>query len=129
VLAVNAFHAGSIVVDSSLTIGGHVVTRGQPAGISVISTAPLGSNGTVSISGNDAAGTVGVNVGAGPSGKGCIARVNFRNAYSTTPHVVITPMGDVGEFYIRNKTGSGFDICAGQFAGAGGYTFDYIVEQ
>lgn len=128
-LAVNNIHVSTLTTDSSLTIGGHVITRGSAPGISRYSSLAFGSNGTVSISGNDAAGTVAVNIGAGSSGGGCLVRVSFHRSYSTSPRVVVTPMGNVGNVYLRSRTSSGFDICASGPFSPGGYTFDYIVEQ
>jgi len=126
VLSVNSFHANNLVLDSSLTIGGHVITRGSAPGIGPGSA--LGSNGTVSISGNDAAGTIAVNIGAGGGG-GTLASVAFRNQYGTTPHVVITPVGaGVGSFYVNRSIG-GFSIGVNGGLANGSYAFDYIVEQ
>lgn len=48
---------------NTLTIGGHIITRGSAPGIS--SGSAVGNNGTVGISGNDTAGTVSVNTGTG----------------------------------------------------------------
>jgi len=126
VLSVNSFHANNLVLDSSLTVGGHVITRGSAPGIGPGSA--LGSNGTVSISGNDAAGTVAVNIGVGGGG-GILASIAFRNQYGTTPHVVITPVGaGAGNFYVNRSVG-GFSIGVSGSLANGSYAFDYIVEQ
>ncbi|HSX36860.1 MAG TPA: hypothetical protein VLG13_01940 [Patescibacteria group bacterium] len=125
-LSVNSFHAGSIVLDSSLTIGGHVITRGSAPGVGP--GPALGQNGTVSISGNDAAGTVAVNIGAGGGG-GTLVSIAFRNQYGTIPHVVITPIGaSASNFYVNRSVG-GFSIAVSGSIPAGSYAFDYIVEQ
>ena len=125
-LSVNNFHASTLTLDSNLTIGGHVVTRGTAPSISAGSA--VGSNGTVSISGNDASGTVSINIGVGAS-SGRLASITFRNGYSNTPHVVITPIGaGVGSFYV-NRSSSGFNINVTSGLSPGGYAFDYIVEQ
>lgn len=124
-LNVNLLHVGSLVVDSSVTIGGHIITSGAAPAVSGGSA--LGSNGTVSISGNDQAGTVGVNIGVGAVG-GQVASVSFHSRYATTPHVVVTPIGNVGTFYISRSSG-GFNIYVGSGLSPGGYAFDYIVEQ
>ena len=124
-LAVNSLHVSTIVVDSTATIGGHIITSGAAPGVS--SGSGLGSNGTVSISGNDQAGTVGVNAGVGASG-GLVASVSFHSRYATAPHVVVTPIGNVGTFYINRNSG-GFSIFVGNALSPGGYAFDYVVEQ
>lgn len=126
VLSVNNFHASSVIADSTITIGGHIITRGSAPGVGPGSA--LGANGTVSISGNDASGTVAVNIGTG-AGSGIVAYVAFRNAYSNIPHVVITAIGGgVGSVY-ANRSASGFSIGVNGPLAPGGYAFDYIVEQ
>jgi hypothetical protein len=125
-LTVNNFHTSSLVIDSTLTIGGHVITRGSAPGIGPGSA--LGSNGTVSISGNDASGTVAANIGVG-AGSGIIANVAFRSQYSNTPHVVVTGVGaGIGSVYV-NRTSAGFSIGVNGSLAPGGYAFDYIVMQ
>jgi hypothetical protein len=126
VLSVVSFHASSLVSDSTLTIGGHIITRGSAPGVGP--GPALGANGTVSISGNDAAGTVAANIGTGAS-SGIVANIAFRAAYSTTPHVVVTPVGSgVDNVYITRSIG-GFSIGVNGPLAPGGYAFDYIVEQ
>lgn len=125
-LSSRTFQAGSLVSDSTLTIGGHIITRGSAPSVST--GGGIGSNGTVSISGNDASGTVAVNVGVG-GGNGTLVFVAFRTAYNSTPHVVVTPVGQpVGSFYV-NRTATGFSIAVGNGLSPGGYAFDYIVMQ
>jgi cytoskeletal protein CcmA (bactofilin family) len=126
VLSVNGFHSSSLVSDSTITIGGHVITRGSAPGVG---PGPgVGSNGTVSISGNDAAGTVAVNTGTGAGG-GILANVAFRSQYGTVPHVVVTAVGPgTGSVYV-NRTIGGFSIGVNGALAPGGYAFDYIVEQ
>lgn len=114
---------GAIQTDNMI-IGGHVATAGYAPSVSGGSCD--GSNGTVSISGNDASGTVAVNIGVN-SCAGLLASVRFRTTYSSTPVVVITPVGGGGLFYI-NRSASGFSIGDSQAPGPGGYAFDYIVE-
>jgi hypothetical protein len=111
---------------NNLTVGGKLMSRGAPPSVSRGPAA--GSNGTVSISGNDTAGTVAVNAGTGAGG-GILASVSFREPYSTTPHVVVTAVGrSAGSVYIT-RTASGFSIGVGGSLTPGGYAFDYIVVQ
>lgn len=125
-LSARGFQASSLVSDTTLTIGGHVITRGNAPGVGPGNA--LGNNGTVSISGNDAAGTVAANIGTGASG-GIIANVAFRQQYTTTPHVVVTAVGaGVGSVYV-NRTIGGFSIGVNGPIAPGGYAFDYIVMQ
>lgn len=124
-LAVNTFHASTLVVDRTVTFGGHIITRGSAPGVGRGPAA--GNNGTVSISGNDTAGTVAVNAGTG-AGNGIVASVSFRSQYTSIPHVVVTPIGDVGSFYIF-RSSVGFSIGVSDAISPGGYAFDYIVVQ
>lgn len=126
ILSARGFQASSLVSDTTLTIGGHVITRGTAPGVGPGSA--LGANGTVSISGNDASGTVAANIGTG-GGNGILAQVAFRNQYGTTPHVVITAVGSgVGSVYVNRSIG-GFSIGVNGALAPGGYAFDYIVMQ
>lgn len=125
-LSARGFQASSLVSDTTLTIGGHVITRGAAPGVGP-GTA-LGANGTVSISGNDAAGTVAANIGTG-GGNGILAHVAFRQQYSNMPHVVITAVGrGLGSVYVNRSVG-GFSIGVNGPVAPGGYAFDYIVMQ
>lgn len=125
-LSARGFQASSLVSDTTLTIGGHVITRGNAPGVGPGNA--LGNNGTVSISGNDAAGTVAANIGTG-AGAGIIANVAFRQQYSSTPHVVVTGVGaGIGSVYV-NRTIGGFSIGVNGPIAPGGYAFDYIVMQ
>lgn len=124
-LSVRNFQASSLTSDTTLTIGGHIITRGDAP--SVTPGGGIGAAGTVSISGNDAAGTVAVNTGTGASG-GLLASVAFTRAYPTTPHVVISPVGGYVNLYIT-RTASGFSIYSAGTLSPAGYAFDYIVMQ
>lgn len=125
-LSARSFEAGNLVSDTTLTIGGHIITRGNAPIVGPGNA--LGSNGTVSISGNDASGTVAANIGVG-AGSGIIANVAFRAPYSNVPHVVISPVGaGMGSVYI-NRTIGGFSIGVNGSLAPGGYAFDYIVMQ
>jgi hypothetical protein len=125
-LSTNGLSVRSLAIDSTLAIGGHIISGGSAPSASA--GGGVGNNGTVSISGNDQAGTVAVNVGTGSVG-GTLANITFRSKYSNTPHVVITPIGaGVGSFYV-NRSSSGFSIGVSGGLAPGGYAFDYIVIQ
>ncbi len=119
------FSAHSLTSTGVLNIGGHVITYGSTPSVSA---GNVGSNGTVSISGNDSAGTVAVNVGAGGA-SGTVVHITFASKYSNTPHVVITPIGaNISNGFYVNRSATGFSIGTGSLS-PGGYAFDYIVEQ
>lgn len=125
-LTARSFQATNLISENGLTIGGHIITAGSAPNVGKGSA--TGSNGSVSISGNDASGTVAVNAGTG-AGNGLLAQIAFTSAYPTTPHVVITPVGGpVGSFYIT-RSAAGFNIYVGNSIAPGGYAFDYIVMQ
>lgn len=124
-LSVRNFQASSLTSDTTLTIGGHVITRGNAPSVSA--GPGVGSNGTASISGNDTSGTIAVNTGVGASG-GLIASVTFTRVYAQTPHVVVTPVGNYVNVYI-NRTANGFSISSSGALAPAGYAFDYVVMQ
>jgi hypothetical protein len=121
------FSAKSLASNSTLSIGGHIITSGATPGIGR-GGAALGSNGTVSIDGNDAAGTVSVNIGTGSS-PGTLANISFHNNYGNPPRIVITPIGAGAPFYILNVSVGGFSIGVSAALPPGGYQLDYIVMQ
>jgi hypothetical protein len=126
-LTVSTFSARSLTSTSTLTIGGHIITNGPSPSVGA-GGAALGSNGTVGISGNDAAGLISINIGVGASG-GTLATVTFKNSYSVNPKVVITPVGVGGTFYIASLSTSGFSVAVSGGLPAGGYRINYIAVQ
>ncbi len=125
-LTARTFQANNLISENNLTIGGRIITAG--AAPSVVRGGATGSNGTVSISGNDTSGTVAVNTGTG-AGNGLLATVTFRSAYPTTPKVVVGPIGGpIGNYYVT-RSATGFSIYVANGLAPGGYAFDYIVMQ
>lgn len=126
-LTVRTFQASSLTSDTTLTIGGHIITRGSAPSIS--QGPAMGPTGTVSISGNDAAGTIGANAGVGAPG-GIVASITFRQPYLSIPRVVVTTIGGsgVGSVYV-NRSATGFSVGINGAVPPGGYAFDYIVMQ
>lgn len=125
-LSAKNISASSITFTGSLGAAGHIITSGPTPSVSP--GAALGSNGTVSISGNDIAGSVSINIGAGAGG-GTLVNVVFRAQYSNIPRVVVTPVGVGGNFYVNNLTSSGFSIGVSSGLPIGGYRINYIVMQ
>jgi hypothetical protein len=121
------FSARSLASISTLTVGGHIITTGPAPGVGPGGSA-LGSNGTVSISGNDSAGRIAINIGTGAS-SGTLANVAFRTEYGNIPRVIISPIGVAANFYITNVSVGGFSVAVGSGLSPGGYGIDYIVEQ
>ncbi|MEO6109595.1 MAG: hypothetical protein ABIP50_01110 [Candidatus Saccharimonadales bacterium] len=125
-LTARSFQANNLISENTLTIGGHIITAGSAPAVARGSA--TGSNGSVSISGNDTSGTVAINAGTGAGG-GMVAQVAFKTSFPTIPHVVVTPVGGpIGSFYITRSAG-GFSIFVTGALSPGGYAFDYIVVQ
>jgi cytoskeletal protein CcmA (bactofilin family) len=126
VLTVSTFSARSLTSTSTLTIGGHIITNGLSPSLAPGNA--LGSNGTASVSGNDAAGAISINIGVGAVG-GTLASIAFHNQYTAAPRVVITPVGVPGEFYIFNLTNSGFSLGVASGLPPGGYRVNFLAMQ
>lgn len=125
-LAVKSLQVNTLKISGDLAFGGHLISSGARPGVSA--GGGVGSNGTVSISGSDAAGTVAVNAGVG-AGSGTLASVSFRTKYSNTPRVLVTVVGaPAGNVYVTRNS-SGFTIAVGGSLSPGGYAFDYLVVQ
>lgn len=125
-LSVNNLQVNDLQLNSSLIVGGRIISTGSAPNVGP--GGGVGSNGTVSISGNDTAGTVAVNIGVG-GGNGMLAQVAFNQAYPSTPRVVVSTIGGpVPNMYITRSAG-GFTIYNTGALSTGGYAFDYIVMQ
>ena len=124
-LSARNFQANSLTSGSTLTVGGHIITNGSAPAVGRGSG--VGANGTVSISGNDASGTVAVNTGTGATG-GLLAQISFKSQYGNIPHVVLTPVGQYVPVYVTRTIG-GFNIYSSGGLAPGGYAFDYMVMQ
>ncbi len=128
-LSANTIATGGLVLSGSIQIGSHIITAGlnpsvTPAG------ATLGTSGSVSISGDDIAGTIDVNAAGNAAGTGPVVYVLFHAGYSTKPVIVITPVNSYGEFYVAGVSTSGFDIdTASPLTPGASYSINYLVEQ
>lgn len=112
---------GDIVISRHLALSGSVPTK--------VDGTALGSGGTSSVNGTDAAGTVTINTGGGPPA-GNFITVNFTTAYKSTPHVVVSPVGSAaaGLNYYVTRTTTSFTIATTNAPPAGSsFSFDYIV--
>jgi hypothetical protein len=126
-LSTRGFQASSLVSDTTLTIGGHIITRGYAPGLS--RGPALGPIDNVTNSGNDASGTIALNVGASGMGAGIIANLTFSNPYSNIPHVMVTAVGrGLGSVYVNRST-TGFSVGVNDAVPLGSYAIDYIVMQ
>lgn len=113
--------------NAKLNVPNHITFAG-PTPSRTIDRDVLGNGGSASISGSDTAGTVNIRTGSGAE-SGCFVHINFRTAYSSTPHVLVTPVGSAGgsvNDYVRRTT-TGFNICANNPPSNKSFSFDYFV--
>jgi hypothetical protein len=129
--SVNSLNATSIStqnisISGPITIG-HLITKGPTPGISPGS---VGGGGTVSISGNDTAGTIDINTGSSPSSDS-LANITFRAAFSGAPRVILTATSfdsAAAQVYVTAAS-TGFAIHIRNYLPGQIYSFDYIVTQ
>lgn len=90
----------------------------------------LGAGGTVSINGSDTTGTISINTGNSPSTPGCFASITFHQAFTSQPHVLVSPVGSAAgllEYYV-DRSATGFSICTNNTPQANKvFAFDYFV--
>jgi hypothetical protein len=126
-LAVSQLSVTSLQLQGNLSLSNHIVVSGGTPGRS--NGTALGSGGTSSVSGNDAAGTVTINTGSSPPA-GCFITVNFTQKYTNTPHVVISPSNSSAASiqYYTNRTTTSFSVCTANVPGGSTtYVFDYVI--
>ena len=127
-LSATTIATSNIVASGSIEVESHIITAGGSPSVS--RGAALGSYGSVSVSGDDIAGTIALGVGAGaPSGGGVAAYVVFHSPYSSPPVVVITPLGSYAPFFIGSVGTNSFTIYSASGLSPGGYQINYMVEQ
>lgn len=111
-----------------LTIPNHIKITG-PSPNRSINSGILGAGGSASVNGSDTSGTLNVNTGNNPQ-PGCFARMAFARNFSSTPRVVVTPVGAAAgqtQFYVERDT-SGFSICTTNAAPANQtFAYDYFI--
>lgn len=131
------FNISSLTLNQDITLNRHIKTGGiiPPGNFNPAGTSANGAGGTFTGNGTDIAGTADVKIGTGascsPSGT-IIGTVKFSAPYSTTPRVVITPVGaEVGALrYYVTRSNTGFSIgCTGGISSPSNFSFDYIVMQ
>jgi cytoskeletal protein CcmA (bactofilin family) len=117
----------SLSLNGNLAISHHIDTGGGVPGSSRGSA--IGSAGTASISGSDTAGSISIHTGNNPVA-GCFITVTFNNSYGSTPHVIVTPVGQGAatlQYYITRST-SDFSVCTANAPSASAtFGFDYLV--
>ena len=114
--------------NATLQIPNHIAFTG-PTPSNSVTRSVLGNGGTASLSGSDTTGTINARTGNSPT-TGCFIRVNFRQAYSNQPHVLISPIGNAAgrSGYYVDRDRSGFSVCFATAAPANqSFGFDYFI--
>jgi cytoskeletal protein CcmA (bactofilin family) len=114
-------------LNGELKLTSHITAGGPSPGVG--RGTAVGSGGTASVSGSDTTGSVVINTGSG-TGAGCFATITFARKFSSTPHVVVTPIGSGAAevAYYVNRSSSEFSVCTASPAPTGQtFGFDYIV--
>jgi hypothetical protein len=127
-LNVGSLTISSINLSSHLVFGGHIIPSGSAPAARTSSAA---GGGSVSISGNDTAGTITITTGGGPIA-GELAIITFHSAFSTTPKVQLTPLNisASGLNYFVTHTAGLFTVNTSTVPSPNTtYIFDYLVTQ
>jgi hypothetical protein len=127
-LNVGSLTISSINLSSNLVFGGHIVPSGSAPAARTSSAA---GGGSVSINGNDTAGTITITTGNSPIA-GELAIITFHTAFSTTPKVQLTPLNSSasGVHYFVTHTAGFFTVnTSSPLANNTTYIFDYLVTQ
>ncbi len=114
--------------NASLQVPNHLAFTG-PTPSHTVNTGVLGGGGTSSVNGSDTTGTINVNTGNNPT-TGCFIRINFQQAFSNQPHVLISPASAAAgqTQYYASRDNNGFSVCSASPAPANQVlTFDYFV--
>jgi len=111
-----------------LQVPNHISFTG-PSPSRTINGGVVGSGGSASINGSDTAGTININTGSNTTA-GCFARINFQQAFTNQPHVIVSPVGVAAgqtQYYV-DRSNNGFSICTAVPAPANQvFAFDYFV--
>lgn len=133
-LSATSLNVGSLVVTTlnasgSLNFGGHLIPSGTTP---TVKTSVGTSGGNVTISGNDTAGTITINIGNGSLVAGEMAIINFYAPFTTTPKVQLTPITSSASAlnYYATRSATFFTINTSTVPTVGAsYVFDYLVTQ
>ncbi len=126
-VSINQLSVQTLQLSGTLDLNHHISAGGTTPNHS--SGGAVGNGGTTSLNGSDTAGTITINTGTG-AGAGCFIYVTFAQAFASTPHVVVSPVGSgaAGLYYYVNRTTTSFSICTTNTPPSGSsFGFDYIV--
>ena len=128
-LNIGALTITNLTASGSLNFANHLVpTGGAPS----ITSSVAATGSTVSVTGNDTAGTITISTGAVANVPGELAIIRFKNPFSATPKVQITPITADGASlrYYATRSTSFFTINTSTAPATNtSYTFDYLITQ
>lgn len=128
-LSVGTISISTVNVASDVSFGGHLIPNGATPSARPSVAA---SGGSVTVSGNDTAGTIVINVGSGATLSGELAIITFNKAFNATPKVQLTPINTSASSlnYYATRSASFFTINTSTSPTNGtSYVFDYLVTQ
>jgi cytoskeletal protein CcmA (bactofilin family) len=115
--------------NAQLQVPNHIAFTGASPSRTSIGAGALGAGGSASVNGSDTTGTINVNTGSGTS-PGCFITMRFNQPFSSTPHVLISPVGAAAgqaEYYV-NRSSSSFSVCTANAAPANqAFAYDYFI--
>lgn len=81
----------TLVVEGTLTVNGHVISGNASGTTTIAAGAAACTSPTISVNGNDTAGTITVTTGTGCGATGTLGTVTFAGAYGSAPRVIMSP--------------------------------------
>lgn len=128
-LNVGSLGVSTINISGSLNFVGHIVPGGaRPS----VKPSAATNGGSITIDGNDTAGTITINIGSGAVIPGELVIINFRSAFAGTPKVQLTPINSeasaLNYYATRSPTFFTIETSSPPTAGAS-YVFDYLITQ
>lgn len=115
--------------NGSVQIPNHLAFTGPSPSRGAVDGGVLGGGGSASVGGSDTSGTINVNTGNNPTA-GCFIRVNFAARFTSTPRVLVSPVGaGAGQMqYYVTREATGFNLCTANAAPANqSFNFDFFV--
>lgn len=111
----NANFHGNVVVHglttvADIVVNGHIITGGSTPVASALVAA--GAGATVSVTGDDTAGTITITIGSGATADN-LAKVSFGKAYTGKPNITLTPVGRASasaQAYVDQPSTTDFQI-------------------
>lgn len=129
--ASGALTVASATINGTIAINGHMKTGNTSGNTTISAGAASCSSPTVSIAGNDTAGTVSITAGSSCPMGGELASVNFANSFAAAPIVILTPAGANAasiQYFSGSSTTTGFTIdTSSQLITSQLYKYNYFV--